>query len=90
MANKSNNELHAEIREYRKTNAQLYGDNERLAQELDRLQAEINETALTVETMEYEIKRLKKDIGESITKAKLQAEKKMAYARGYAEGVSKR
>jgi chromosome segregation ATPase len=89
MANKSNAELWVDIKECRKDKAQLEAENARLMAELDNLQAEIDLTAIHTEVLEAELKRVKKELGESISDRKLRAEKKIAYNRGFQEGRGK-
>ena len=89
MANKTHAELWQEVRELRGTVATKEQQNAALMAELDKLQAELDATAAGAEALEYEIKRLQKELSGTITDKKLQQEKRLAYNRGFQEGRAK-
>lgn len=86
MASKSNSELWAENREYKRDLADERKKTAALMAELDKMQAELDKVSVGTDALEYEIKRLQKELAKGVSDKKLAQERRIAYNRGYQEG----
>ncbi len=88
MANKSNVELWADIRELRGVVEQLEGEKTQLAEENLRLNEQI--LVLTAELNELRLQSVQNASSQAKHKRELFNTKKQAYQRGYADGKAER